>query len=183
MLPVISNILYATDLSLNAKHALHYAASIAAKHGAKLTIMHVLPDELEMYSEQAGFDIAAVFGEEAAHRLDRGEVEKAKDAIHVRLVDTVSDCLHPETLIRVLSPENVIIVTGDPAQKISEEADTGRYQLLVLGTHGLSGWSSVVTGSVARQVTKHCPIPALIVPLPRELRKHAESRENAEAKA
>lgn len=184
MLPVITSILYATDLSETAEHALHFAAAIAARQGAELTVLHVLPDELEMYSEEAGFDIAAVFGEEAARMIDRGDVENAKKAIGTRIRQTISGCLHPETLDRVFGGKKIIVTAGDPAAEILKEASSEKYQLLVLGTHGLSGWTSMMVGSVAGQVAKHGRIPTMVVPLPGKIRADsAGEAEPAEAKA
>jgi len=42
MIPEIKRILYATDLSENAKHAFTYAATIANKFDAKITVLHVV---------------------------------------------------------------------------------------------------------------------------------------------
>ena len=44
MIPEIKKILYTTDLSQNARHAFSYAASIANRYGAGVTILHVLED-------------------------------------------------------------------------------------------------------------------------------------------
>ena len=45
MIPEIKKILYATDLSENARHALGYAASLANRYGAGITFLHVLEDK------------------------------------------------------------------------------------------------------------------------------------------
>ena len=42
MLPQLKTILYATDLSENARYAYTYAASIAQQYGARITILHVI---------------------------------------------------------------------------------------------------------------------------------------------
>ncbi len=44
MLPDIKRILYATDLSENARHAFGYAASLANRYGAKIIVLHVIED-------------------------------------------------------------------------------------------------------------------------------------------
>jgi len=44
MLPKIQKILYATDLSENARHALGYAAMLASALNAKITVLHVVED-------------------------------------------------------------------------------------------------------------------------------------------
>ncbi|MGD8721592.1 MAG: universal stress protein, partial [Desulfobacterales bacterium] len=44
MLPDIKIILYATDLSENARRAFGYAASLANRYGAKIIVLHVIED-------------------------------------------------------------------------------------------------------------------------------------------
>jgi len=44
IVPQIKKILYATDLSENARYAFAYAASLANQYGAGVTILHVLED-------------------------------------------------------------------------------------------------------------------------------------------
>ncbi len=43
----IKNILYATDLSENARYAFAYALSLAKLYGARITFLHVLPEVSE----------------------------------------------------------------------------------------------------------------------------------------
>ena len=43
-IPPIKKILYATDLSENARYAFGYAVSLANQYDAKITILHVLED-------------------------------------------------------------------------------------------------------------------------------------------
>ncbi|MBU3954502.1 MAG: universal stress protein, partial [Proteobacteria bacterium] len=44
MVPNIKKILYPTDLSDNAKHAFRYAADLALKYDAMITILYVMED-------------------------------------------------------------------------------------------------------------------------------------------
>lgn len=44
----ISNILYPTDLSENARYAFAYAVSLADMYQAKITILHVMPEEQKL---------------------------------------------------------------------------------------------------------------------------------------
>ena len=52
---------------------------------------------------------------------------------------------------------------GDPATAIVERAASGGYDLLVLGTHGRTGLSHVLMGSVAEKVVRRAPCPVLTV--------------------
>ena len=52
---------------------------------------------------------------------------------------------------------------GDPATIIVERARTGGYDLLVMGTHGRTGLSHALMGSVAEKVVRRAPCAVLTV--------------------
>jgi nucleotide-binding universal stress UspA family protein len=60
MLPQIKNILYATDLSENARYAYKYAASLAQQYEARVTILHVI----EKPTAETFLQIQGYIGEE-----------------------------------------------------------------------------------------------------------------------
>lgn len=53
--------------------------------------------------------------------------------------------------------------TGPPAQEIAKAAEQGRYDLIMMGSHGNSPISNLVLGSVAQRVLATCKTPVLIV--------------------
>ena len=55
------------------------------------------------------------------------------------------------------------LLDGEPTRKILECAKEG-YQLLVMGTHGRSGFRHLLLGSVAERVAQLSPIPVITVP-------------------
>lgn len=55
---------------------------------------------------------------------------------------------------------------GDPAHAILQEAEEWGAELVVVGSRGLSGLDSLLLGSVARNVAKHCPRPVLVARAP-----------------
>lgn len=54
-------------------------------------------------------------------------------------------------------------VVGDPARGIVDHADDGDYDLIVVGSHGRSGVSRVLLGSVAEKIVRRSPIPVTVV--------------------
>lgn len=52
---------------------------------------------------------------------------------------------------------------GHPAEVIAETATGGRYDLIVIGSHGHSALGNLVMGSVTTEVLAHCKTPVLIV--------------------
>jgi len=56
---------------------------------------------------------------------------------------------------------------GDPAQVIAKVAAERGIDLIVMGTHGRTGLSHLLVGSVAEKVVRHARCPVLSVPLPK----------------
>lgn len=52
---------------------------------------------------------------------------------------------------------------GHAADTIAAMADQGKYDLLVLGSHGHSSLGNLVMGSVATKVVAQCDVPVLLV--------------------
>lgn len=55
------------------------------------------------------------------------------------------------------------VTLGDPTQVIVELAKQGRYDLIVMGTHGRTGLNHFLVGSVAERVIRLAPCPVLTV--------------------
>ncbi|MEF2230952.1 MAG: universal stress protein [Pseudodesulfovibrio sp.] len=166
MLPVYAKILYATDLSPAARLALGHAASLADRFDADVTVLHILPDSLELFSEGAGTDLAETFGEEAAHFISKGDVDQAMKAIHDRLESMMKeDFTHPQTGA-LLANARAKVVCGEAVERILEESRAGGYDLIVMGTHGHGVLLDMVLGSVAKETIRKSRIPVLVVPLP-----------------
>jgi nucleotide-binding universal stress UspA family protein len=63
---------------------------------------------------------------------------------------------HPDLEVETL------LVEGGPAEALIEETKHAR--LLVLGSRGLGGWTGLIVGSVAVQVTTHAHCPVVVIP-------------------
>jgi nucleotide-binding universal stress UspA family protein len=57
----------------------------------------------------------------------------------------------------------VVHKTGMPGEAIAKLADTGDFDLVMMGSHGHSALGNLVMGSVATQVLAHCRVPVLLV--------------------
>ena len=53
--------------------------------------------------------------------------------------------------------------TGHAGETIANMADSGAFDLLVMGSHGHGTLVNLVMGSVATQVLAHCKVPVLLV--------------------
>jgi nucleotide-binding universal stress UspA family protein len=138
----MSTILYATDMSELSKGAFPLACSLARDHGAKLIVLHVIPSGTHQFLTVAQLgqgESAAQFEDDLRHDLQR----------------------HYPVAERVLI--NYKLGKGDPATAIIKVAEEMACDLIVLGTHGRTGFRRVLMGSVAEHVMRTAPCPVLVV--------------------
>ena len=160
MIPEIKKILYTTDMSDTSNHAFSYAASLANRYDALITILHVLKNPMPT-SENL---VTNVLGESQwLEVLDRNKTE---------VVETMRSRLErfcEETKAELSScpflMEEVIVKIGNPVQEIIQELDRNDYDMVVMGAHGHGALSGAVMGSVSRRVIRRCKKPVLIVRL------------------
>jgi len=86
----------------------------------------------------------------------------------------VADGYHAEEAEKVLGPVSKFLArhginaksswkVGHAGEAIAKIADSGKYDLVVMGSHGHSALGNLVMGSVATQVLAHCEVPVLLV--------------------
>lgn len=140
----INKILFATDFSPASEAALEYASSLARDSGAKLLIVHVEEPPLAYGSGEMYVDPLPVGHpglEETLHRVR-------------------------PTLPEVRCEHHLLI--GTPAQELVDLAAKEQVDLIVMGTHGRTGFTRLVLGSVAESVVRRagCPVFTLKQPAP-----------------
>jgi nucleotide-binding universal stress UspA family protein len=110
-------------------------------------------DEAESAVRHA-VDYARRFGARlhVLHVFSQGEVEVT------RLLADAAALGAPDVAVTVSS------IGGDPADEILRYAQRQAIDLIVLGTHGRSGFSRVLLGSVAERVVRGAAVPVLTVP-------------------
>jgi nucleotide-binding universal stress UspA family protein len=57
----------------------------------------------------------------------------------------------------------VVFKVGSPGEQIAKVADAGKFDMLMMGSHGHGSLGNLVMGSVATQVLAHCGVPVLLV--------------------
>lgn len=153
MLPKIKKILYATDLSSGADHALGYALSIAMSSDAKISIINVN----ERMSNQKNIEMRSENFEIAKQKL----TEKIKKNL-LSYTEAAGDkeCVFSKCV------DNIYVTAGMPVDIIIEKAKDGDYDLIVMGTHGHGFLYSALIGSTAKRMISQSPIPVLVVRIP-----------------
>jgi nucleotide-binding universal stress UspA family protein len=142
-------ILVATDGSDPAKHAVECAANSAQKWGAKLLLLTVVPPPCTIFTDVAGFS--------TDYNLD---YEKTIMAYHVGVLDNAKKYLKEKYPDLNVSTK---IKKGYVSKKILEAAEEGKADLIVIGSRGLGGLTSMFLGSVSNYVVNHCKLPILVV--------------------
>ncbi len=137
----IRRILVATDFSPQAKRAAGLACSFAKRFGARIDLIHVL-DESPDY---VGFLSAEVIAFETQARAMAGE--------HLSAAGQQIEAEH--------LPVETHLRKGVAGDVISSEAARLQSDLIVMGTHGFSGFAHLTLGSVAERTLRLAPCPVL----------------------
>jgi ACR3 family arsenite transporter len=167
MVPPLRNILYATDLSDTARHAVRYACSMGNGFGARVTVLHVIPDVLDALSLEAGVDLADHMDKKVWEEFHTTGIQKAKEAIHRRIRETSRNVIK-EIPHCPLNESNVLVKVGHPVRQIVSTAQEGNFDLIVMGTHGHGKMEERIIGSTASDVIRTSRVPVMVVRLPVE---------------
>ena len=166
----VKKILYATDLSENARYAYAYAASLAELYGAQITLMHVLPELSELMDKHiVGYIDADRWEKIKAQHFDEARealIGKRKD--HLAVQDVLQQFSENATEGEGSGSDQVIVERGNPVEKIIEHSEKEKFDLIVMGTHGHGTLEDAMIGSTARRVIRRSKIPVLVVRLPKE---------------
>lgn len=161
MLPQINNILYATDLSDNARYAYRYAAGLAQQYGAAITILHVV----EKLSAETFLQIQGYVGEEKWKKLQEEKQADFLSTIKGRL-ESFCDEISSEMDACTFQVEKIIVKEGIAADEILHLAELNDADLIVMGTRGFGMFKDALMGGTARRVVRRSSIPVLVVKLP-----------------
>jgi nucleotide-binding universal stress UspA family protein len=165
MVPAFRRILYATDLSATARHAVRYACSLGNRYGAEVNVLHVVPDIVDAYASETGISFDAEARKKKREELNQKAVEEALRQIRERIHETSQNVLK-EIPKCPLEKDKILVQVGQPAERIIATAQEGDYDLVIMGTHGHSKLDDLMLGSVARDVVHSCPVPVMVVRLP-----------------
>jgi nucleotide-binding universal stress UspA family protein len=133
----IRRILHPTDFSDSSKQAFRLACALAHDHRARLIVVHVLPDGMVPLNEMM-----------TPLREEHAEVKRQLEQVQAR-----------DPKLRL---EHRLLF-GDPVVEICRLAKETKAGLIVMGTHGRSGLSRFLMGSVAEQVVRKAACPVLTV--------------------
>ena len=160
MIPEIKKILYATDLSENARYAFEYAASLANRYGAGITILHVLD-----IPRSADSLVLSIIGDEKWKELRKSNEQNVLDKIKERLKKFCDEVSHELPSCPFITDE-IVVKIGNPVEEILHHADTSGCDMIVMGAHGHGVMANAMMGSISRRTLRRCKKPVLVVRLP-----------------
>ena len=138
-------ILHPTDYSESSAYALRIATDLARQHQASIIILHVAET---LGPENVTFGEATSQLEPAAYRR--------------RLEEDLRQ--------QVAAPPGIsveyLLAEGDVAQEIQRVAQERDCDLIVMGTHGRTGLSHLIMGSIAEKVVRLANCPVLTTKIP-----------------
>lgn len=141
----IKRILVPIDFSAGSLEAVDYAVQLARRFAAELVILHVVEPVYAAEPNVASTDLTTLLDEQqrtAAEQLERIRVSVER---HGQRGRTLVEC-------------------GVPARVIVEVARRTAADLIVIATHGRTGLSHMLIGSVAERVVRLAGCPVLTVP-------------------
>jgi nucleotide-binding universal stress UspA family protein len=148
---LIEQILVPIDGSEHADKALNYALDLADKYEASIEILTVVitplvPGYIPLIP-QPGSAWLVTYSKELMINSEK------------MLSDTLEKAKKKKPNLQISTK----LVEGRPANKIVETAKEGNFDLIVLGSRGLSGITGFLLGSVSNRVSNDAACPVLIV--------------------
>ncbi len=142
----INRILCPVDFSGHSRLALDYATALARWYEAEVIALHayavvMVPATIDAMPAMTSVGVPLT-REESERDLER--FLKPVQAAHIKTTATV--------------------ITGSPARTILDAADRLNASIIVMGTHGSSGFERLVLGSVTEKVLRKAKCPVLVVP-------------------
>ncbi|GAB4143495.1 MAG: universal stress protein [Planctomycetaceae bacterium] len=142
----LKRILVPTDFSEHSANALKYGCALAEKFSSELHLLHVLQDLVAMVPEPGlAFPPPGDYIEELKTSAENA-LNKLPDPEWSLSAEVVRDTRQ-----------------GPPFLEIVRYAKEKDVDLIVMGTHGRSGLSHMLMGSVAEKVVRKAPCPVLTV--------------------
>ena len=138
----VQSILFPADFSKSSAAALQYASSLAKETGAKLHIVHVGDESTAYLAGYGGF-------------AQVPDLPKQNRAALAETKPTVPDVDYETHYL-----------SGIADREIVDFADRENVDLIVMGTHGRTGMSRLLMGSVAEGVLRRANCPVLTVKQP-----------------
>lgn len=142
----LEQILVPTDFSEFSSTALKYGCELASRFGARLHLLHVVEDNFAFVPD-GGLVVGAELIVETKQAAEKA-IERLPDA---------------DWLPNGRDQVQRSVVQGTPFVEVVRYAKSNEIDLIVVGSHGRTGLSHMLLGSVAELVVRKAPCPVLTV--------------------
>jgi nucleotide-binding universal stress UspA family protein len=141
LVPVLKNVLFATDFSPCSQFALPFLHDLALRYGSTVHLVHVLAPEART---------SVPMDHVPELDVDQSDAELALKALQSSAY--INDIAHTATVER-----------GEVWEVLAAIVEEKKIDMIVLGTHGRRGLKKLVLGSTAEQVFRLAPCPVLTI--------------------
>lgn len=141
----IKTILFATDFSESSDEAFAYALSFARRFEARLFLLHVISEPVDM----RGFYVPHISFDSLEGEIIASAKKMLSDFCAAHLKDSDRYAFD--------------VISGVPFEKIIDRAEQEHADLIVVGTHGRGGLDHLLFGSNAEKIVRKSPVPVLTV--------------------
>ena len=142
----IKTILVPVDFSSCSREGLRYAIAFASEFGAKIILLH---------ATYLGY----IYSCEGTAIYDIGALQKAARKTAERKMGELVASVNFGSV-----KYETVFTEGSPVLDICAFAKDHDVDLIVTSTHGFTGFTHVLIGSIAEQVVRHAPCSVLVVP-------------------
>ena len=148
----IHRILIAVDDSPYSDQAVSYGVLLAKNLGSKITLVHV--DEIPISSP---YSADPLLNESPAMIPELMHIqEEASKLLFKKIKEQHGDVVEMSTVTKI----------GRAQDEILSVADDCKADMIILGTHGRTGFDHFISGSVSESVARKAKCPVLIIPNP-----------------
>ena len=137
-----SKILAPTDLSNLSRPALRYALELAMERRAAVIVYHVISEDSDWLGSDDKLNPANAL------------LPQQRERLHAFMTEHFADLMDQVELTE-------IVEAGVPYNKIVEKAQSENADLIVMSTHGRTGFQQVLLGSVTAKVVARAGCPVL----------------------
>jgi nucleotide-binding universal stress UspA family protein len=140
----VKKILAPTDLSKLSRAAVRYALELAREQDAEVVAYHVISEDGDWFGKDDGLNPASAF------------VPQLKERLHEFIKENFADMVGKVNITEVVE-------AGVPYSKIVAKADEAKVDLIVMSTHGRTGFEQIMLGSVTAKVVARAGCPVLTI--------------------
>ncbi len=151
---MFKKILVPVDGSDNSMMAAMIALDLATKNGGGITLLYVVRSYLFQ------------FGVEGSKTPEMALTEYAED-MGREILKRIAE--------KIGAPDSELLIEkGNPADVICSQADDGDFDLIVMGSRGMTGLTGTFIGSVSQKVVHMAECPVLLTRLPKHTKEEYE---------